>query len=119
MTEQQRTRKQEVWRAWYSKNKDTVKQKQKQSNKAKKSRLKKVYGLTLEAWEQLFDLQDRRCAICRTTSPSGKGSWHVDHCHDTDKVRGILCHNCNVGIGNLRDDILILEQAIRYLKENG
>lgn len=49
---------------------------------------------------------------------SAKNIGRVDHCHDTGKVRGLLCFNCNVGIGSLQDDIEMLRKAIKYL-ENG
>ena len=43
---------------------------------------------------------------------------HIDHCHDTGAVRGLLCHGCNTGIGSLNDDIELLQRAIDYLREN-
>jgi hypothetical protein len=47
----------------------------------------------------------------------GKGVFHVDHCHDRGHVRGLLCHNCNVGIGNFQHDTAVLESAIQYLNQ--
>jgi hypothetical protein len=58
--------------------------------------------------------QDGRCAICYTEA-NGR-MWHIDHCHDTGKVRGILCDICNRGIGNLKDDPKLLRQAAEYLE---
>src|SRR5262249_42839668 len=64
-----------------------------------------LYGLTEEQWERLVAHQGNRCAICGTATPGGRGeSWHIDHDAATGAVRGLLCHNCNVGIGNLRHD---------------
>lgn len=70
------------------------------------------YGLTPETWEQLFDSQERRCAICRTDSAK---NWHTDHCHKNKQVRGILCLNCNTGLGKFKDNPEALLRAISYL----
>jgi hypothetical protein len=52
-------------------------------------------------------------------SPGGRGErWHIDHDHVTDKVRGLLCHSCNVGIGNLQHDPQILMAAARYVMKH-
>lgn len=48
--------------------------------------------------------------------PNGSGEFHVDHDHETGKVRGVLCHSCNAGIGLLGDSVPILREAIRYLE---
>ena len=56
------------------------------------------------------------CAICgRSNSNKNKGMLHVDHCHKTGKIRGLLCHNCNVSIGLLADDPAIFRRAIKYI----
>jgi len=54
------------------------------------------------------------CAICLQTS----GKWHLDHNHKTGKIRGILCHHCNTGLGNLKDDVAVLKRAIAYLEKS-
>jgi hypothetical protein len=79
--------------------------------------IKKKYGITLEEWELLFENQGRVCKICGT-SESGKHDWNTDHCHESKKVRGILCNKCNLLLGHAKDDIEILFKAIEYLKEN-
>ncbi len=61
------------------------------------------YGLTLAQWESLFDSQGRKCGACQSTEPKHKRGWHTDHDHVTGAVRGILCHRCNVTLGNLGD----------------
>jgi len=76
----------------------------------------KQYGLTVEQFETLLAEQDNRCAICRTDELPKRGSWHVDHNHVTGRVRGILCHGCNVSLGHFRDRIDLLEAAVAYLK---
>jgi hypothetical protein len=80
-------------------------------------RLKK-YGITYADFTAMLDRQDSRCAICRDPLDLGKNT-HVDHCHDTGAVRGILCNRCNVAIGLLRNDPGIALGAARYLREAG
>jgi hypothetical protein len=62
----------------------------------------------------MFAAQDEACAICRAHQPGGKG-WCIDHCHTTGAVRGILCSQCNLGLGQFRDDIGLLAAASNYL----
>lgn len=66
------------------------------------ARLRK-YGLTPERYEALFEAQGYACAACGADEHGGR-NWHIDHCHGSDEVRGILCHGCNVALGMLRDD---------------
>ena len=56
------------------------------------------------------------CAICGTSDTGKRKAFAVDHNHDTGKIRGLLCSNCNTGIGNLRDNVELLERAIDYLR---
>lgn len=81
--------------------------------------LKYTYGITLSEWEALFDVQGRRCAICKSEKPHRKKAiWHTDHDHATGKVRGILCSHCNLGLGLFGEEISGLQRAIDYLKDN-
>jgi hypothetical protein len=88
---------------------------------SRKCHLKLNYGMTVNEWNEMFDGQDRICAICKTDS-SGYGGkkhqWDTDHDHTTGKVRGILCHQCNVMLGASRDEISTLLSAIDYLIDN-
>lgn len=74
------------------------------------------YGITLEALKAMLASQDNRCAIClqEFTKPS---SCCVDHEHESQKIRGLLCRTCNVGLGAFKDECLLLERAIGYLRE--
>jgi hypothetical protein len=74
--------------------------------------LKRRYGLTEDDVKQLIAQQGGVCAVCRIENPE-----HVDHCHRTGKVRGVLCFNCNGGLGQFKDDIDRLINAIAYLEE--
>ena len=62
----------------------------------------------------LLQAQGGKCAICGTTAP-GKQGWMLDHCHGTNAVRGVLCCNCNWGLGHFKDSIKVLDKARRYL----
>ena len=73
------------------------------------------YGITPEEFNKLFEAQGKRCAICGTDAP-GARAWHLDHCHDTATIRGVLCRTCNLGIGHLKHDPALLLAAIEYLK---
>ena len=79
--------------------------------------LKRHYGITFEEKQAMFEAQGRRCAICRGIDTS-KRPWHVDHCHVTKKVRGILCGHCNIMIGRARDSREVLIRAAAYLEEH-
>lgn len=73
------------------------------------------YGVTKEFLVALYKKQDGKCAICGEI-PQSERRLHVDHCHSTGAVRGLLCHGCNTGIGALQEDAEILSRAIDYLR---
>ena len=77
--------------------------------------LKKLYGLTIEEYDVMLKKQDNICAICKTDTPGGMGRFYVDHNHVTNKVRGLLCHNCNFVIGHAKENADILYNASTYL----
>jgi hypothetical protein len=79
---------------------------------------KKKYRVPYGTYSQMLNAQKGKCAICKSAAPRGKGRFHFDHCHDEGHVRGLLCHNCNVGIGNFQHDVAVLEAAIQYLAES-
>lgn len=81
----------------------------------RRSMLKKKYGITLEQYDAMLAAQGGGCAICRTTDPGVKGVFHVDHCHDTGAVRGLLCSPCNTGLGHFKDDVERLVRAVNYV----
>lgn len=76
--------------------------------------VKKRYGMTGEGYHDLVRLQGGVCAICGGKCPTGR-ELSVDHCHETGMVRGLLCINCNRGLGNFKDDPELLNAAIAYL----
>lgn len=71
------------------------------------------YGITLEKYQDIYDFQDGKCAIC--LRPFEK--LHVDHCHTTNKVRGLLCSPCNTAIGQFGESSEVMLRAIEYLKK--
>lgn len=79
--------------------------------------LKRKYGLTVEEFDGMLAAQDGRCAICATDTPGVKG-WCVDHCHDSGRVRGVLCTSCNTAIGQMKDNPVRLRAAADYLERN-
>ena len=84
----------------------------------RESNLSKNYGITHEYYNQMFKKQGGKCKICGG-KPNGQGKKNgrlaVDHCHDTGKVRSLLCNNCNTGIGLFKHDQELLKKAIKYL----
>jgi len=79
------------------------------------------YGISLEEYNKILEIQNGLCKIClqpETSVIRGKLiSLAVDHCHKTKLVRGLLCAKCNTAIGSFRDNLEFLRSAIRYLSE--
>jgi len=73
------------------------------------------YGITKEEFYKIFEKQGGKCAICLDPI-TDKDS--MDHCHNKNKARGILCTNCNVALGQFEDNIEFLKSAIKYLSLN-
>lgn len=95
---------------WYQLNK---------AGKALDARYRRQYGISLEAAEALLASQDFKCSICAISLPefvTGKGGANVDHCHQTGKVRGILCGKCNKGLGMFDDSRQTVSKALAYLE---
>jgi len=75
------------------------------------------YGITEDDYNNMFVFQNGKCAICGNHQSELKSPLHIDHNHKTGKVRGLLCAACNMGIGQLQDDIENLRCAILYLNK--
>lgn len=84
--------------------------------KLRQKRLEKLYGVTQEIYERLLKEQDGACAICRRPATEFKRRLAVDHDHQTNEVRGLLCFTCNTFIGAANDDTDLLGRAIFYLE---
>ena len=81
-----------------------------------RSSISALYGISEEQYNQALLAQGDKCAICGE-SQIGK-RLHVDHCHVSGTVRELLCRSCNYGLGNFRDDVDLLDRAIKYLKKH-
>ena len=90
-------------------------------NSDKNSKLKKAYGITLDQYNEMLSKQDGKCMICLSDNNGFYNkkpkAFAVDHCHTTGKIRGLLCGDCNTGIGLLKDNIDLLNNAIKYLNK--
>lgn len=126
-------------RAYYEKNKERIKTQQAEyraRNKAKireqqaayrasahpkirARRRRTKYGICEDVVQSLLEAQGGACAIChRPLDFEGYRQVHVDHCHSSNKVRGVLCRGCNVGLGQFREEVNALARAISYLRAN-
>lgn len=89
-------------------------------HKQRDANLKKHYGITSKEYDTMLAKQGFRCAICGTDKAGGKHDvFHVDHCHATGEVRGLLCNGCNRGLGFFDDRPDVLKRAARYLESFG
>ena len=78
--------------------------------------LKHRYGITLDDYDALLEKQGWCCAVCNVKQDDKTYHFHVDHCHTTGVVRGLLCAPCNVFLGVIKDDTDALKRAINYLE---
>ena len=73
--------------------------------------------MATQALEELKEAQDHKCAICGSPEMNTKNKvLCVDHNHNTGNIRALLCSSCNTGLGNFKDNIILLQKAIQYLK---
>lgn len=114
-------------RDWYKANskerikkaKDWVRSNPERRKATKRKNDLAAYGLTIQDFDALLAQQNNSCAICKGP-PAGKYSvFVVDHDHRTNKVRGLLCSICNMGIGLLKDNVEVLKAAVLYLEQSG
>lgn len=101
-------RESERGKKWYSRNKARCKE------YARSHKLKTKYGLTVKEYDRILKSQEGVCACCQKEPPADR-NLYVDHNHITGKVRGLLCLQCNVGIGSLGDDLDGVLRAVNYL----
>lgn len=110
--ENNKERSRQIIKDWAKKNPDKV----------RSNRLKYKYGINLEQYNTILTSQNMGCAICgslENRSKHNKGWSHlcVDHDHITGKVRGLLCDDCNLCIGLIRENSILLKKMILYLKK--
>ena len=109
----------EYQRQWRLKNPEAARRKerewrQRNPQSQRPRHLRHRYGLEVDTYQQLVVRQGGACAICGTVADD-PWNMQVDHCHTTGKIRGLLCHKCNKGIGLLGDDPDRVAAALRYL----
>jgi hypothetical protein len=116
----------EYQKEWYRRNKERVSARRKEQyennreyhiERTKNNALKRKYGMTLSDKQKMIEAQNSNCAICFKDLQLDKFS-HVDHDHATGKIRQILCSTCNTGLGCFKEDTIVLQKAIDYLKKH-
>lgn len=78
--------------------------------------MKYRYNITLNEYDNLLKAQEYKCAVCSRDSRELTYFLHIDHCHTTNKVRGLLCAPCNTYLGYAKDDPQVFKNAIKYLQ---
>lgn len=113
-----RERQREATRRWNEANPDKVLD---QRRRTRRRECLRKFGLTETDYETMLVSQDGGCAICGSVVSGRKNDTAliVDHCHDTQKVRGLLCHPCNMILGFAKDSARVLEKAAAYIREMG
>lgn len=84
----------------------------------KHNQLRFKYGIGINEYNKMLAEQNGKCAICDGVNHNRK-KLSVDHCHETGKIRGLLCEKCNSVLGWAKDSTLVLQNAISYLKDSG
>ncbi|MCA1569791.1 MAG: endonuclease VII domain-containing protein [Chloroflexi bacterium] len=114
-------------RRWRSANPERNREQQDKSNRKRladpqhrqwkrDNELRRTYGLTRSDVDAMLEAQDHLCAICRRAHVGPGTRLHVDHCHDSKRVRGLLCGKCNTAIGLLDDDPQRADAVAAYLR---
>ena len=80
--------------------------------------VEKFYGMKHADWMEMFNDQDGRCKVCSTPQSQLKQRLCVEHCHDTMRIRGLVCKPCNTALGLLNDNPELLRKAAEYLEVN-
>lgn len=89
---------------------------QREKMQIRERHLIRKYGVSLSDYDSMLHAQNGHCAICpRRESEQRHGVFHVDHCHQSGAVRGLLCRGCNHMLGHVRDNTAVLGRAIDYL----
>lgn len=90
----------------------------------RRTKLKARFGLSEGQLAAMVEAQGDRCALCGTETPGGAGRWHIDHDHACcsgkrtcgECIRGLLCNNCNMGLGQFKDDPDLMRRAAEYVE---
>lgn len=104
---------------YYEKNRAKVLAKMREKGRAGgwlNNRLKEKFGIDLAEYQRMVEAHGGKCKLCGREERTKQRRLAVDHCHFTGKIRGLLCHHCNTGLGNFMDDIDLLRKAVAYLE---
>ena len=88
------------------------------SDKKRDYRRRYTYGVTPDDWSRMWTEQEGLCKICPKPLGLDDGSYAIDHCHDSGLVRGILCRECNLGLGYFKDSPELLRLAAQYVESS-
>ena len=106
---------------WRERNREKIREKDRARwQQRRDDTLKRKYGIGIKEYAEMLERQGRACAICGGTD-AGANGWgryenlHVDHDHETNRVRGLLCFQCNTGLGLFRHDTDLFQRALDYL----
>jgi|ERR1035437_5649575 hypothetical protein len=105
----------EYSKTYYKNNKEKFKQDFTTKMNKRNLHLKRKYNITQEQYNELFNKQNGKCAICGKHQSELKKALGIDHDHETGKNRGLLCDKCNLLLGHANDNVQVLTQAINYL----
>lgn len=121
------TRKSNYARLYRARNREIIRIKDREYSKKfperrRRTNLKRFYKITPEKYDEMLVKQDNKCLLCgylhRPDSKKREDKLQIDHCHTRGHVRGLLCAQCNKGLGCFKDDISTLLKAIQYLQDN-
>lgn len=118
--ESTRLKKLASWRAYYQRNKQKITEVKKRNRgqyHTRKYALKHKYGITVEQYDAMLARQKGKCGLCGK-KPKPDKRLAVDHCHRTGKVRGLLCHCCNNGLGCFNDNTDLMLLAVAYVESH-
>ena len=102
----------EAKKSWLERNKENRPQ------ICRNNKLRNFFGISPEDFQKLLEAQEYRCAICKERLGDNPRDRHLDHDHSSGWIRGILCPGCNHGIGQFKEDIVRMQEAIEYLVSN-
>jgi hypothetical protein len=127
-SEEIRARSAAAHKRWHSQNKEyanayrrrwAAENPEKAEAQRQRKRLRR-YGLTIEQYDDIVCRQNNRCGVCRCSLAEIESKRiHIDHCHVTGRVRGVLCEQCNLGIGKFKENAEALARAAEYLQSGG
>jgi hypothetical protein len=95
-----------------------MRRREKHHREREKNRYKSKYGITLEQYDYMLEVQKGQCLVCGGINADGK-KLSVDHDHVTGRVRGLLCSGCNLALGNVKESVSTLLGLARYLYGHG